>query len=96
VFIGTSKLGGVVWTITAVSAGLTMENPNGIVRRAKLTQVQAEAVDSTTDEMMLWTDPATKFVLVTSVAEQRLENLVGKANARDMIVLILNELKKCL
>jgi hypothetical protein len=92
-FSGRNRLGGVVWGAVASESGLAMDNKHGGKKNAKWGSVIAMAVDGTADEMELWVDPATKFVLVPTI-EQRLEATVGKENVRDLVVFVLNGLKK--
>jgi hypothetical protein len=92
-FIGKSKLGAVLWNVLLFEGGINMENKNGTKKTCKWSTVKTAAVPDTTDELELWLDPATKFILIPTL-EQRLESMVGKPNARDLVVLVIQGMKK--
>jgi hypothetical protein len=92
-FVAASKLGGVVWHVAVSAEGVVMTNRNGSHRKSNWKRVSCEAVDATIDELVLWMDPATKFVLVPSLNDARLEGLVGKQNVRDFVVMVVNGIK---
>ena len=91
-FTGQSKLGAVVWNIAISPEGISMENKKGNKKAAKWSAIKAEAVENTPDEFMLWMDRASKFTLIPTLIDKRLQNLVG-SNARDMLVLVINGIK---
>lgn len=92
-FVGQSKLGAVVWDVAISPDGITMENKKGNKKVAKWNTIRAEAVENTADEFMLWMDRASKFTLIPTLVDKRLQGLVG-SNARDMLVLVINGIKE--
>jgi hypothetical protein len=83
------KLGG-IWMITGNSDGIAMKSKAGTSKTAKWNAVKCECVPGTTDEMILWLDPVTKFPLIPSArSDPRLEQILGPANVRDYTVATL-------
>ena len=94
-FWGNAKMGNMVWTITASPYGLTMETSKGTKKKSKWNLVEAVAVDGTVDEMVLWMDPSSKFVMVpTFVNDPRLHALIRTDQVRDYVVLVLLGIKE--
>jgi hypothetical protein len=89
-FVGRSNPSAVRWTIQFHDSGITMTNRNKTQKSSKWPLVQAEAVEGTCDEMVLWLDPATKFTLQPVLLDQRLQDVLGGQNVRDFIVLVVN------
>jgi hypothetical protein len=69
-FTGNSKIGNVAQNVAVGETGITMSNKNGNKKNR---------------EMELCTDPATRFVLVPTRLESRLEPLVGKDTIRGLV-----------
>jgi hypothetical protein len=94
-FLGMIKLSGMIWNITVSGIGISMLNRNGTNKTGKWKYIQCCAIDATVNEMELCLDPATKFLLMPTLADERLENLIGKQQIRDFVVLVINGLKNC-
>lgn len=84
-----AKLGTTTWQALLTSAGVSLKGKN-VDKSAKWDTVKCEAVEGTTDQMVLWLDPSTKFTLVPSVASDvRLAKAVGD-NVRDFVVAVIS------
>jgi hypothetical protein len=89
-FVGKSKPGAVRWAVQLHDSGITMTNRNKTQKSSKWPLIQAEAVEGTCDELVLWMDPATKFTLQPMLPDKRLQDVLGEQNVRDFIVLVVN------
>jgi hypothetical protein len=75
------------WTVTGNAAGLTMKSKTGTLGPAKWRAVRCECVPGTSDEMVLWTDPCSKFVIVPDISDDpRMLAALGEQNVRDYVV----------
>ena len=93
-FIGLPKLGPVIWTVTASQYGVTMDTSSGNKKKSRWRFVQAEAVDGTVDEMVLWMDPSSKFIMIPTFSnDPRLQNLIKPGQIRDYVVSVLLGIK---
>lgn len=93
-FGAKAKVGKTVWNISLDALGVTMKGKTNVVKTAKWDTVNVEAVAETLDEMVLWLDASTKFVLIPSFAND-LRLAKATANfARDFAVLIIRGLAK--
>lgn len=94
-FTGYTKLGNMVWMLTASPYGLTMETAKGTKKKSKWNLVQAVAIDGTVDEMILWMDPSSKFIMIPSFDnDPRLQALIRADQVRDYVVMVLLGLKE--
>jgi hypothetical protein len=83
------KLGG-SWSIAGDTIGIAMKSKAGTAKLVKWNVVKCECVPGTTDEMLLWLDPSTKFPLVPSLrSDPRIEQIVGQTQARDYTVAVM-------
>lgn len=93
-FKAKGKLGGISWSISIDSKGAIMES-KGCRKISKWDLINVEGVNNTPDEMILWMDATSKFILIPSLSnDQRLEKIVGKENIRDFIVMVIIGLKE--
>ena len=86
-FTAHAKLGPTIWNVTVSRIGVTMKSKSGTEKVVKWGSVACKAIDGTLDEIMLYLDTSSKFVLIPSLADDpRLEGIVGQANVRDYVV----------
>ncbi|OHS98946.1 hypothetical protein TRFO_34714 [Tritrichomonas foetus] len=95
-FIGNPKVGPVIWTVTATPYCLMMETSAGNKKKSKWNLVQAEAVDGTVDEMVLFMDKSSKFVMIPTFfnIDPRLNSIIKPTQVRDYVVSVLLGIKK--
>lgn len=93
-FIGNPKFGETIWYAAVSSFGVSLESSEKKRKQSKWSLVQAEAVIGTTDEMILWMDPSSKFTLIPSLShDPRLASLIKKDNVRDFVVSVIKGIK---
>jgi hypothetical protein len=93
-FKAKAKLAAVEWTLVLSESGIALTNNKGVAKTGKWSDVFCEAVETTEDEMVLWVDPATKFVLIPEIIDKRLAHRVKRENVRDFTVLVVTGLKQ--
>jgi hypothetical protein len=75
------------WTVTGNASGLTLKSKTGTLVLAKWRAVTCGCVPGTPHEMVLWTDPCSKFVIVPDISDApRLLAALGEQNVRDYVV----------
>jgi hypothetical protein len=90
-FVGQAKVGKLKWLVSVDASGISMTAKGMPEKSAKWGNIRTEAMDGTTDEMRIWFDSSTKFVVIPSIADDpRLAKSVGR-HARDLIVAALAE-----
>ena len=93
-FSAKAKVGKSVWNIQLDGLGVTMKGKNGVVKTANWNTVNVQCVAETNDEMVLWLDASTKFVLIPSFnSDLRLAKATANY-ARDFAVLIIRGIGK--
>lgn len=96
-FIGNPLIGSTVWNVTASPYGISMDTNSGKKKKSKWHFVKAEAIEGTTNEMALWLDQSSKYVMVPSFKnDTRLQSLIRSEQVRDYVVSVLNGIKKSL
>jgi hypothetical protein len=95
-FFAAAKVGRSSWTVTVDSNGVNLKARTGSAgeKFGKWTTVKCEATTGTRDEMMLWLDRSTKFLMIPTFVgtEQRLEAIME--HTRDFICMTLMEFAK--
>lgn len=95
VFASTAKLGKSLWHVVANSQGLKMkQKKTGNEKSCTWATCKCEAVPNTENEMILWVDPSTKFVLIPSFSDDpRLAKITGQ-KCRDFVVSFISAFSK--
>jgi hypothetical protein len=93
-FPARARMGAIVWNVTVAEKGALLSSSKGVKKIGKWRDVHAEAIEATESEMVLWIDPATKFVVEPGIHDKRLEERVKKENVRDFTVLIISGMKQ--
>ena len=93
-FTATSTVGNSFWTCTIGQSGLSMVSKNGVKKMAKWKTLQVNCVFQTVDEMELWVDQSTKFILRPEPSlDSRAQAAVTPEMRRDFTVYLVNLFK---
>lgn len=89
-FKAISKMGSIKWEFIADQNGLTMKSKRAKNQKtSKWSSVKASGIDGAPDEVELWMDATTKFVIVPLLQSDPNFKAIVQKNASDFIVLTL-------
>lgn len=93
-FTAASTVGNSLWSCTCGQSGMSMISKNGVKKIAKWKTVKVSANQHTIDEMELWVDQSTKFVLIPEPSlDTRAQGSIPAELKRDFTICLINMFK---